>query len=467
MLRVFRHFFPAATVFLGLTESAALTLVLYIIARPVSTAPPSIELPQIQLSLVLAAGAIVSMIAVGLYNSDAFLSYRIAFLRALLALLFLVPIAFVAVYVFHEQFEVHEQLSSLSVLKATLASLLCLAVTRMAFVRALSLDLFKRRVLVLGTGKRASRLRRLSEHRASDWFLPVAFVRTGGDPHMMDASVRQLGESRDRTSLAKIATELRAKEIVLAMDDRRDLPADQLLECKLSGIGVIDYVAFIERETGRIDLDALHPSWFILSDGFRMGPLSESVKRGFDLTISVLLLIAFLPVMIITAIAIMLESEGPLLFRQERVGLRGCTFTLLKFRSMRVDAEREGGPQWAQRNDPRVTRIGAFIRLVRIDELPQLWNVIRGDMSFIGPRPERPYFVEHLSQSIPFYNERHSVRPGITGWAQVNYRYGASIEDARQKLSYDLYYLKNRDLFLDLIILMQTVRVIVWPEGAR
>jgi sugar transferase (PEP-CTERM system associated) len=411
--------------------------------------------------------AIVAMIAVGLYNSDVFLDYRIASLRALIALALIVPMAFVATYVFQTQFEGREQLDSLWLVKAAITWVLCLAVTRTAFVRVLSLDAFKRRVLVLGTGERARRLKRLSEDRSRDRFVPVAFVNACADPRLVDATVLELGDLQDRTSLAKMATALRAKEIILAPDDRRGLPVRQLLECRLSGIRVIDYVAFWERETGRVDLESLQPSWFILTDGFHMGPVSEFLKRGFDLLISSVILIAFLPVMVMAAIAIKLESPGPLLFHQERVGLRGRPFTLLKFRSMRVDAERDGNPQWAQRNDPRVTRVGAFIRLVRIDELPQLWNVLRGDMSFVGPRPERPYFVEQLSQSIPFYNERHAIRPGITGWAQVNYCYGASVEDARHKLSYDLYYLKNRDLFLDFVTLMQTVRVILWPEGAR
>ena len=466
MLRVFRHFFPVATLVLGLSESVLLALVLYIVARPVSVLPQSIAVVHVQFSVGLALLAIVAMMAVGLYNSDVFLDYRRASLRALLALALIVPIAFTATYLFQTHFEAR-QLDSHWLAKATLAGLLCIALTRIVFVRVLSFDLFKRRILVLGTGVRARRLKQLSEDRTRDQFVPVAFVNTCGDPRLVDAAVLELGNPRDRTSLAKLVVGHCAKEIVLATDDRRGLPVQQLLECKLSGIRVIDYVAFCERETGRVDLDALRPSWFILSDGFRMGPVSEFVKRSFDLLISSIILIAFLPVMVMTAIAIRLESPGPVLFRQERVGLHGRIFTLLKFRSMRVDAERDRVPQWAQQHDPRVTLVGSFIRMVRIDELPQLWNVLRGDMSFVGPRPERPYFVERLSKSMPFYNERHAIRPGITGWAQVNYCYGASIEDARNKLSYDLYYLKNRDLFLDLITLMQTVRVILWPEGAR
>ncbi len=467
MLRIFRHFFPVPTLLLGLSESVMLTLVLYVITRPVGLVSESVGLGQVQLSLGLALLAIVAMMAVGLYNADVFLDYRMASLRAVLALGLVVPVAFAATYLFQTQFDTTERIDSHWLIEAMIAWLLCLAVTRTIFVRILSLDLFKRRVLVLGTGDRALRLKRLSEDRTRDRFVPVGFVNACGDPLRVDTTALELGDAHDRMSLVNLAKRLRAKEIVLATDDRRGLPVKQLLECKLLGIGVIDYVAFCERETGRVDLEALQPSWFILSDGFRMGAVSEFVKRSFDLLISSIILLAFLPVMALTAIAIKLESPGPVLFRQERVGLRGKIFTLLKFRSMRVDAEREGAPQWAQQNDPRVTRVGSFIRMVRIDELPQLWNVLRGDMSFVGPRPERPYFVERLALSMPFYNERHAIRPGITGWAQVNYCYGASIEDARQKLSYDLYYLKNRDLFLDFVTLMQTVRVILWPEGVR
>jgi sugar transferase (PEP-CTERM system associated) len=260
---------------------------------------------------------------------------------------------------------------------------------------------------------------------------------------------------------------LRAQEIVLATDDRRGLPVHQLLECKLAGIRIVDYLDFCERETGRVDLDALRPSWFIFSDGFRTGPVTDFTKRSFDCAVSVVMLILVLPILLLTALAIKLESVGPILYRQERVGLHGRQFILLKFRSMRVDAERDGMPQWARKRDPRVTRVGAWIRLLRIDELPQLVNVLKGDMSFVGPRPERPLFVEQIAREVPFYLERHSVKPGVTGWAQINYPYGASIEDARQKLSYDLYYLKNRGVFLDLVVLTQTVRVILWPTGAR
>jgi sugar transferase (PEP-CTERM system associated) len=277
----------------------------------------------------------------------------------------------------------------------------------------------------------------------------------------------QLKERVDSLDLLATAREVNASEIVIASEDRRGLPVHQLLQCKLSGVRVTDYVDFYERESGRVDLAALRPSWFIFSDGFRTGPVVEGLKRTFDIMLALLTLVLVFPIMALTAVAIRLEGKGPILYRQDRVGLRGEVFILLKFRSMSQDAEVNGSPVWAAKRDPRITRVGWFIRKTRIDELPQLYNVLRGHMSFVGPRPERPYFVNRLAQSIPYYQERHAVKPGITGWAQVNYPYGASLEDARSKLSYDLYYLKNRGLFLDLIILIRTVRVVLWPDGAR
>jgi len=240
----------------------------------------------------------------------------------------------------------------------------------------------------------------------------------------------------------------------------------QLLHCKIAGIDVVDYLTFWERETRKVDLDSLQPSWLIFSDGFRQGRLIDAGKRVFDLAVAFALLVIVLPVVLGAALAVFFEDGAPILYRQERVGRDGRLFTLLKFRSMRRDAER-GAPQWARSGDPRMTRVGAVLRQFRVDELPQLVNVLKGDMSFVGPRPERPYFVEELGKSIPFYRERHSVKPGISGWAQVNYPYGASLEDARQKLAYDLYYVKNRTLFLDFLILVQTVRVVLFTEGAR
>jgi exopolysaccharide biosynthesis polyprenyl glycosylphosphotransferase len=224
----------------------------------------------------------------------------------------------------------------------------------------------------------------------------------------------------------------------------------------------------LERETGRIDLRSTNPSWLIFSDGFTSGRrLSSILKRVFDISASLVLLIVALPLILFGAIAVKLDSKGPAFFRQTRVGLFGEHFQLVKLRSMRTDAEADGKAKWAEKDDPRVTRVGKWIRLLRIDELPQIWSVLKGDMSFVGPRPERPEFVADLEEKLLYYSERHMVKPGITGWAQINYPYGASLQDARAKLEYDLYYAKNYTPFLDILILLQTLRVVLWPEGAR
>jgi sugar transferase (PEP-CTERM system associated) len=258
-------------------------------------------------------------------------------------------------------------------------------------------------------------------------------------------------------------------EIVIAVRDRRGggLPISELLECKLRGINVIELSGFFEREVGQLQLESLNASWMILSEGFHQGLIRDTVKRVFDLVMSGVVLAASLPVIIVTGLAIRLESNGPVLYRQERVGQNGKQFTIFKFRSMREDAEADGMPQWADANDSRVTKVGRIIRKLRIDELPQLFNVFMGEMSFVGPRPERAFFVEKLNQEIPYFGCRHSVKPGITGWAQVRYQYGASIEDAIEKLQYDLYYVKNHSLFLDLMIMFQTAQVVLWGRGAR
>jgi len=259
-------------------------------------------------------------------------------------------------------------------------------------------------------------------------------------------------------------------EIVVAMDDRRrGFPMHEFLECRLAGIEILELPTFLERETGKVRLDVLNPSWIIFGEGFRASLLQRMVERTVDVVVSLALLILASPAILLTALAIKFEDglDAPILYRQRRVGQHGVVFDVLKFRSMRVDAEHPGQAIWATQDDPRVTRVGGFMRKSRIDELPQLVNVLRGDMSFVGPRPERPEFVQKLEHTIPYYRERHSVKPGITGWAQLCYPYGSSEKDALEKLQYDLYYVKNRSLLFDLAILVQTVEVVLWGKGAR
>jgi sugar transferase (PEP-CTERM system associated) len=237
----------------------------------------------------------------------------------------------------------------------------------------------------------------------------------------------------------------------------------------MNGIQVLDLLSFFEKEIALIPIDILHPSWIFFSSGFRLGGLAQYGKRVLDLIGSVLILLVASPFMLLVALAIWIESgfKGPIFYHQNRVGLNGRQFHVHKFRSMYTDAEADGKPRWAQANDSRVTKVGALIRKTRLDELPQVYNVLRGEMSLVGPRPERPQFVEELSREIPFYDERHRVKPGVTGWAQLCYEYGSTIDDAKQKLEYDLYYVKNASLFLDLIILLETVEVVLWGRGAR
>ncbi len=409
--------------------------------------------------------AVTTMISVGLYGQQSFMDLRILFSKiAVAALLVLLLVSFSATY-WRDGLDELTDFANFP-LKATLLWLVCVSVTRGTFSVTLGRGLLKRRILVLGNGTQAARIARLVETRQNEHFLPVSFIdvpgQTGHRPS--EAAEWSAGEPDE---LMEFSYRVGASEIVVAADDRRGLPVRQLLHCKLAGIKVTDFLDFWERETRTVELDALRPSWLFYSDGFRRGPLDELLKRALDIAVSASLLILTLPLLIVTACLIKLESSGPVLYRQARVGLQGRVFTILKFRSMRVDAETDGHPRWAAKSDPRVTRVGAVIRKLRIDELAQILNVLRGDMSFVGPRPERPFFVAQLAKAIPYYAERHWVRPGITGWAQINFPYGASTDDARRKLTFDLYYVKNRSIFLDALILLQTARVIFWNQGAR
>jgi sugar transferase (PEP-CTERM system associated) len=271
----------------------------------------------------------------------------------------------------------------------------------------------------------------------------------------------------DYTQISSIARAGGVDRIVVALDERRGkFPLEQLLSCRLKGIRVEDGVAFTEQLAGKLSVESLHPSFLIFSDGFKRSAIFKQVKRVFDILASAVGLTLFFPVSLMIAIAIKLDSKGPILYRQERVGEDERIFRLLKFRSMRVDAE-ENGPEWARVDDQRVTRVGRMIRKLRLDEIPQMINVLKGEMSFVGPRPERPFFTEQLKKGIPYYSQRHVIKPGITGWAQICYRYGASKEDALEKLKYDLYYIKHMSWVFDLIIFFETVKIVLLGKGAR
>jgi sugar transferase (PEP-CTERM system associated) len=392
--------------------------------------------------------------AIGLYRPEICIERRRLLINAGVAGL----LAFPAVLVVSGSFSIGLSRHAVLLLsKVVVVWLVCILTSRLIFSRIMRERWFIRRILVLGSPPRVARLRQLATSGRGRLFEPVVAARDAGasvvDPPLSLAALRRQ----------------RIWGIVVAGSpaDPETLPVRALLDRKLRGVPVLDEAGFCEQHLGRIDLDSIRADWLLFADGFANSRFSSVIKRSFDIGVSLALLLLTLPLMLLTAVLIRLESPGPVLYRQQRVGLHGGPFTLLKFRSMSIDAEKGGSPRWAAQQDPRITRVGSFIRPMRIDELPQLINVLHGEMSMIGPRPERPHFVEQLGRIIPFYAERSYVKPGITGWAQVNYPYGASVEDARQKLSYDLYYVKNRSLLLDLLILLATIRVILFREGAR
>jgi sugar transferase (PEP-CTERM system associated) len=337
---------------------------------------------------------------------------------------------------------------------------------RVAYERLSRIGPFKERIVVVGTGALARRVvKEVLDHHATEYDI-LGFVEQ--DTARVGESVVNPRVIGDVDLLETLARRQRVDKVIVALPDRRGkLPVTELLQCKYYGTQVDDGVNFYEQLVGKILVESLRPSWFIFSSGFKQPKAVLLAKRALDIIGALALLAATFPLFLLVAPVIRLESPGPAFFRQKRVGERGRVFTLLKFRSMNLNAETETGPVWAQKNDPRVTRLGRFMRKTRIDELPQLINVLRGDMSFVGPRPERPYFVSKLKRQIPFYALRHSLKPGITGWAQIRYPYGATVEDALEKLQYDLFYIKHLSLWLDVMIVLETIKVVLIGRGAR
>lgn len=462
MIRVFHHYVPPAVILLLALEATLFVLAIFlgVYLRFLELSPTgSVLQPWLPQAFLYSFVMISVMTAFGLYEFESRDEVWQIVLRVSSAFMVGLIVMTLFFYVF----------PALSIGRGVLAisfliSLSGVIVLRLAFLQWTHLGIMKPRLLVLGTGTRAAKINAVVRVDKGGRLNIVGYLPLGGTHHYVDQS-KILSETGP---LSAIVTKYRVDEIVLAVRDRRGaLPVDELLECKLKGVRIIELSTFFERERGRVQLESLNPSWMILSEGFRFGLYRDAVKRVFDVGASAVLLLLTLPIMGLTALFILLESGGPILYRQERVGQGGAIFTMLKFRSMTVNAEKDGRPLWAAQNDARVTRVGRIIRKLRIDELPQVFNVFMGTMSFVGPRPERAFFVSQLIAEIPYYSARHTVKPGITGWSQIKYPYGASIEDAIQKLQYDLYYIKNHGLFLDLMILFQTARVILWGRGAR
>ena len=461
MIRLFKHYIPHAVILLGLFD-IALLITAGEFAWRLRASQLDAEIGDFTSRawphVGFAAMILTAMISVGVYGPDSLRSMRFATARLLVAVsLGIIALSFIDFVMATETFW-----------RSTLAfgmamAIILLMLNRLLVGGILGAAAFRRRVLVLGAGPRAQRLRALGD-RPETGFVIVGYIGMSESKPVVEEAIARTAIH----NLTRFVENLGVSEVVLALEERRNsLPLKDLLRMKTAGVHVNDFSSFIERETGRVDLDTVNPSWLIFSDGFSSGRAVSSIaKRIFDIVASAVLLLLTLPIIVLFAALVKLDSKGPAFFRQNRVGLFGEPFDVIKLRSMRTDAE-AGGAQFAQKDDPRVTRIGRFIRKVRIDELPQTWSVLKGEMSFVGPRPERPEFVSDLEEQLPFYAERHMVKPGITGWAQVNYPYGANLEDSRHKLEYDLYYAKNYTPFLDLLIILQTLRVVMWHEGAR
>jgi sugar transferase (PEP-CTERM system associated) len=469
MIRLFKHYVPLPLFLMVITEAAVLFGSMYLGTklRFLWEGPGGVESiigPIFPRALVFTITMIIIMTAFGLFQRDSrrkegwaweypmrFITSFMVGLVTMLLIFYAVPYLFLGRGAF-----------ALVFLFAFTGS----ALVRLVFVRLFKLGSMSRRVLLLGSGSRSAKIEELERDEQGNRKFNLVGCLPLNNP---EVGIDQTRILHDKGSILSIARKHRIDEIVVGVRERRGggLPADQLLECKLAGIEVVDLPSFFERETGQIRVESLNPSWMIFSDGFSRSQLKGVTKRAFDVVASGVLLLLTLPVMLITVLLIWLEDGSPVFYSQERVGENGRVFKVLKFRSMCQDAELDGVPQWAKKHDDRVTRVGRVIRLLRIDELPQVFNVFKGDMSFVGPRPERPFFVQELTRKIAYYPSRHTVKPGITGWAQIRYPYGSTVEDAVQKLQYDLYYVKNHTLFLDLIILFQTAQVVLFGKGAR
>ena len=338
---------------------------------------------------------------------------------------------------------------------------------RLLYAYAVHKKLFAEKALILGDGELAADL--LEEIRARrDISYDIRLIVGKENRELSRDNLQGIPVKYGFDALCDLAVAEQVSNIIVALDQKRGvMPFKELLNCKVRGISIIDGESFYERVTGKLLVEKINPSWLIFSDGFVKSPVAKFVKRLVGFVLSSIMLILLSPLILIVSMAIKLNSKGPVLFSQERVGEDGKIFTIYKFRSMKADAEAQCGPVWAEEDDPRITRVGRIIRKLRIDELPQLWNVLKGDMSIVGPRPERPFFVEKLKEKIPYYKERFAVKPGVTGWAQVKYPYGATEKDALEKLKYDLYYIKNMSLIMDLMVIFHTVKIVLLGRGSR
>jgi len=461
--RFFRHHIPTEFVFLGIIEFIVLmgSFYLGLELRFGDDGLKQVFQPFLPKAIIYSIVMLMSLIAFGAYQRRSSQSPNMLALRIGGSLLVGMVVLGMTFYV-APVFSFGRGVLALSVL----VSFTGIMVGRILFARIAEKRDIRLRVLILGAGTTATLIKDAETNGELDGVNVVGYVPLAGDQE----AEKEHNLVIPSESLIRYVEEKDIDEIVLAADDRRKgFPVQDLLDCKMSGISVLDLLSFFERETGKIRLDILHPSWLFLSDGFHESTFRRAWKRSFDIVVVLLLLPVTLPIMALVTAVILVESRGrgPVLYSQTRVSENEQRFRIHKFRSMVEDAEHDGVARWAAQNDSRITRVGSFLRKYRFDELPQLFNILKGEMSFVGPRPERPEFVEQLARVIPYYNERHRVKPGLSGWAQIRHPYGASEDDCQEKLQYDLYYVKNYSVFLDAFVILQTVEVVLFGKGAR
>jgi len=460
LVTLFRHQLPLVAL-LRLVVETCFFFMAIVIGVMLSGPKPSLPYGMLPAAMLFAGVMVAAINGFGLYRRDPGSRPVGVAARLTMALLVGMPAAYVAFYFVPESHTYQESLGLTVVI-----TLFGVLVLRRGFLKCLDSKLFTHRVMVLGTGRDAQAVADALSEIGSASASFVGFYPLPSQEEDVVPAGRMLSAGE---ALQVAVGRYRVNEVIVALRERRGgvLPLGELLACRLAGVRVTELSSFFERTRGEFPIESLKASHLIFGEGFRQGRLRTLLKRIFDIAASLVLLALAAPVMLITAIAIKLESPGPVIFRQERVGLGGRLISVIKFRSMYANAEDDGQPRWAMPDDNRITRVGRLIRNVRIDELPQLFNVLAGEMSLVGPRPERPYFVDQLSRQIPFYGLRHSVKPGVTGWAQVRYSYGGSVGDSVRKLQFDLFYVKNHSLVLDLVILIETIGVVLSGRGAR
>jgi sugar transferase (PEP-CTERM system associated) len=459
MIRIFNHYMHRQTLARMLSDIGFVMLAMLLVFITLSGSFSLWPMAGTQ-AVTIAAGMFVINTASGLYQKAPNFTINQAVARAAVALLLALPLTWLVFGLLPADLPNRDAMRM-----AGVAGVAAVILRRVYATHWAASHHGRTRIMILGSGPAAMLVTDTLRERDPN----AEVVGYYPSPNESECAVDESKVLSGDRSLSATASDLNVDEIVVALTERRSgsMPLRELLDCKLIGVKVFDVNTHFEKTLGQIRLGFANAGWMIFGDGFNQGFGRTAVKRVFDVLSAAVLLVLAAPIMLIAAVVIKLDSRGPVFYRQERVGLNGSTFQVIKFRSMRVDAEKDGKPRWATVQDDRVTKVGNFIRRARIDELPQLWNVFKGEMSMVGPRPERPFFVEQLTQQIPYFAVRQSVKPGVTGWAQVRYQYGATVEDSIEKLQYDLYYVKNHTLFLDIVILFETVAVVLTGKGAR